>query len=604
MRLNLPLSCLLICALLSGKGFAATPDEIARQRLYQEQQTQQLERERILRQQQELKPDVRLPNQAPGNTPATQAPPEYPSNEAPGVVVNKINLIGELSESFHFALNDVLTGPHQAIGKCLGIQGINAVMTQVQNSIIAKGYVTTRVLAAPQDLKTGTLTLTIIPGRVHDIRFEPQEGHHGALWNALPMNKGDLLNLRDIEQALENFKRIPTAEADIQIEPARKLASAPAQASEQADAKPASDQGADVQPGESDLVIRYHQSRPFRISLNLDDSGSNSTGKYQAGITLSADNLLMLNDLAYVNYNHDLGGGDTGKRGTHGFTAHYSIPWDYWLLTATASDNKYNQTVAGASQTYLYSGTSQNAELELNRLIYRDATIKAGISLGVFAKASKNFIDDTEIAVQRRKTAGWQLGANYAQTFGQANLNLEATYKHGTGAFSALAAPEQPFGEGTSRFKLLTANVNLAVPFSLNAPWGAQRLQYTGTVRGQWNDTPLTPQERFSIGNRYSVRGFDGQTTLAADRGWLLRNEFSMPIASSGQALYIGADYGEVSGQSSQNLIGKYLAGAVIGARGGYKGLSYDIFVGAPLTKPKGFQTHSSTAGFNLNWSY
>ena len=583
MRLTFPLSCLLVLALFCSKGFAATPDEITQQRLYQQQQFQQLERERILREQQEIKPDVRLPNQVPAGSAQPSALDEYPSNETPCFTVHKITLKGEMSERFHFALNEVLAGQHQALGKCLGIQGINAVMTHVQNSIIANGYVTTRVLAESQDLKTGELQLTLIPGRVHAIRYSEKDGHFGARWNAIPINVGDVLNLRDVEQALENFKRVPTVEADIQIAPA---------------------EGGDVKPGDSDLVIRYQQSRPFRISANVDDSGSDSTGKYQGGITLSADNLFMLNDLAYVNYNHDLGGGDKGKRGARGYTAHYSIPWDYWLLSATTSDNRYHQEVAGASQTYIYSGTSQNTELEIHRLLYRDATIKAGVSLGMFMKSSKNFIDDTEIEVQRRKTAGWQFGIDYTQYIGQATLDIQANYKRGTGAFNALKSPEEGFGEGTSRFKLITGNISLNVPFDTKAPWGAQKLIYNGTLRGQWNDTPLTPQDRFSIGNRYTVRGFDGQTTLAADRGFIFRNDFILPIASSGQAVYLGADYGEVGGQSSQNLIGKYLAGAVIGLRGGYKGLSYDVFAGKPLNKPKGYPTHDSTAGFYLGYSY
>jgi hypothetical protein len=39
-------------------------------------------------------------------------------------------------------------------------------MNRVQNAIIARGYVTTRVLAAPQDLKAGLLQFTVIPGHV------------------------------------------------------------------------------------------------------------------------------------------------------------------------------------------------------------------------------------------------------------------------------------------------------------------------------------------------------------------------------------------------------------------------------------------------------
>jgi len=459
-------------------------------------------------------------------------------------------------------------------------------MNRVQNAIIAKGYVTTRVLASPQDLKTGLLQLTVIPGHIGAIRFTPDSSKRVSMWNAAPINAGDLLNLRDIEQTLENLKRVPTADANIQIEPS-----------------------SENKPGLSDVVVRYQQRLPLRVSLGVDDSGLNSTGKYLGSTTLSGDNLLSLSDMFYVNYNHDLGGGDTGKRGTKGYTAHYSIPWDYWLLSATTSSNDYHQEVAGASQNYIYSGTSQNAEVKLSRLIYRNSINKTNLSLRGFLRKSFNYIDDTEIEVQRRRTAGWELGFNQNWYIGAAILDYNLAYRRGTGAEDAMAAPEQGSDEGTSRMKMLLGDINLSVPFSVNAPWGSQALQYSGTLRGQTNYTPLTPQDRFSIGNRFTVRGFDGQQTLVADHGWLMRNELIAPIASSGQSVYWGLDYGEVGGQSSKYLIGKYLAGTVLGLRGSIGSerlgsLNYDVFVGKPINKPQGFATHESVAGFSLNYTY
>ncbi len=112
------------------------------------------------------------------------------------------------------------------------------------------------------------------------------------------------------------------------------------------------------------------------------------------------------------------------------------------------------------------------------------------------------------------------------------------------------------------------------------------------------------PQDRFSIGGRYTVRGFDGENTLIGDRGWLVRNDLGWALGNSGQELYVGVDYGEVGGQSTRLLIGQHLAGAVLGLRGGYKGLFWDVFVGTPLSKPEGFRTSHTTAGFNVSWSY
>lgn len=589
-KINWLQSCVILVFLSYSLSVAAV--DINQADTTVQEQIRQRERLNQLRQQQEIKPDARGAGESLKNA-VPIATDIIHDNETPCFTITKIELVGDVANQFQFALNEVLNSskspPSKPIlGRCLGVIGINAIMTRIQNTIIAKGYVTTRVLAAPQDLKNGTLQLTLVPGRVNAIRFTSDSSKRANAWNAVPMTKDDIVNLRDIEQSLENFKRVPTAEADIQIEPASS------------------------EPGLSDVVIRYQQRPvPFRVSFNLDDSGSNSTGKYQAGTTLSGDNLLTLNDLFYVNYNHDLGGGDSGKRGNDGYTAHYSLPWNYWLLSATTSSNDFHQTVAGASQAYVFSGSAQNAEIKLGRLVYRNSINKTNVSVKGFLRKSNNFIDDTEVQVQRRRTAGWELGFNQSWYLGSAVLDCNLGFRHGTGAEDSLAAPEQGFGEGTSRMRMLLADLNLTIPFKMHMTWGQQALQYSANLRGQTNYTPLTPQDRFSIGNRFTVRGFDGQKTLIADNGWLIRNELIAPIASSGQALYWGLDYGEVGGQSSELLLGTRLAGTVIGLRGsaqatGLKalsGLSYDVFLGKPISKPKGFETHDATLGFNLNWS-
>jgi hemolysin activation/secretion protein len=111
------------------------------------------------------------------------------------------------------------------------------------------------------------------------------------------------------------------------------------------------------------------------------------------------------------------------------------------------------------------------------------------------------------------------------------------------------------------------------------------------------------PQDRFAIGGRYTVRGFDGENVLLAERGWLVRNDLGIGLLP-GTEFYVGADYGEVGGPSSRALAGTALAGAVAGLRASYKGFYIDVFVGTPLHKPEGFRTASTTAGFSLNWSF
>ncbi|WP_207283215.1 ShlB/FhaC/HecB family hemolysin secretion/activation protein [Pseudomonas sp. FW300-N2F2] len=540
----------------------------------EEELLRQQERERVLRDQLESRPDVRL--QA---APVDEGAGRLPAKETPCFAINDIRLIGEASEKFQWALRAANPKDDPAIGRCLGGGGINLTMKRMQNAIIEAGYVTTRVLAEAQDLNSGVLVLTLVPGRIREIRFEEGTSARANAWNAMPANPGDLLNLRDIEQALENFKRVPTAEADIKIAPAR---------------------AADARPGESDVVIAWSQRFPARVSLSVDNSGSKSTGKYQGNVSLSLDNLLSLNDLFYASVNHDLGGGESGHRGSDGNTLHYSLPFGYWQLGFTSSEYNYEQSVAGANQSYQYRGESRNNELRLSRLLYRDAVRKTTAWGSLWTRSSENFIDDTEIGNQKRRMAGWQLGLDHREFIGASILDLGVAYRRGTGAHDALRAPEEDFDAGTSRSQIITADAQLQVPFQV----GDQRLRYIGGWRAQWNRTPLVPQDRFSIGGRYSVRGFDGENILSADRGWTLRNEIGLSLGQTGQELYTGIDYGEVSGQSSEFLIGQRLAGAVVGIRGGYKGLSYDWSVGTPLKKPDGFETANVTSAFTVIWSF
>lgn len=538
----------------------------------------QQERERALREQQESRPDVRLESSQ------GEQGERLPTQEQPCVRIDRIVLEGEGAKGFQWALAAADPREDPASGRCLGTEGINVVMKRVQNAIIARGYVTTRVLSAPQDLNTGTLTLSVVPGRFREAVFSEADARHPVLANALPIRSGGLLNLRDIEQGLENLQRVPTVSADIKIAPA---------------------DGEGAAPGQSDLQIDWKQRSPVRASVTLDDAGSQGTGKLQANATLSLDNPLGLNELFYVSAGRGVFNGQ-GKD-TNSWTAHYDVPYGYWLFGATASAYDYRQTVVGAYESYDYSGRSGNAEARVDRLLLRNAKTKLGIFGRGWQRTSKNYIDDTEIEVQRRRTSGWELGLTHKQFIGAATLDTTLAYRRGTGAFHALRSPEEmaqawdptlPL-EGTSRMKVITADAQFSVPFQL----GKQRLRYTAAWRAQWNRTPLSPQDRFAIGGRYTVRGFDGESSLSGERGWSLRNDLSLGIGG-GQEFYVAADYGRIGGPSAQWQSGRDLAGMALGLRGGWQQLSWDGFVGSALHKPANFPTDYTTFGFSLAWRY
>ncbi len=562
---------LMLGALWTSPAIGQTPRDTAQSAAEQRRAEERDARQR----EQAVQQRDALP-EAPDTTPTAR----LPDSESPCFPIHQIELRGEDTARFSWVL-DALTAPDGLDGplrRCLGAGGVGVVAQRAQQALLARGFVTSRVMVEPQELNKGRLALTLIPGRIRQVRFTDATAAHTTTRNALPNEPGDVLNLRDIEQALENFKRVPSVQADIQIVPGD-------------------------EPGHSDLLIDWTQGRPVRLSLSVDDSGSRSTGRYQGSATLSVDNPLQLNDLFYVGLQGSLGGGDPGARGTRGSSLHYSLPWGRALLAIDVSQHRYLQTVTGAAQDYAYRGTTGTQEATLSYLLHRNATSKTTLHAKAFARQSRNFIDDTEVEVQRRRLGGWQLGVGHRAFVGPGTLDLNLNYRRGTGAFGSLPAPEEAFGEGTSRFALVQANVQWQWPFSLSQ----QAWRYSGQWRAQTHRTPLSPQERFAIGGRYTVRGFDGDSSLSAESGWSWRNELSTALGESGTSAFVGLDHGQVRGPSAPLLLGTRLTGAVVGLRGSVGSApttQFEVFAGWPLHKPEGFRTPNAALGFWLTTGF
>lgn len=106
---------------------------------------------------------------------------------------------------------------NKAIGRCLGGKGINLLMAQLQNILIDRGYITSRILAPQQDLKSGVLRLVVMPGYIREARLTQDSDDYLWLASAFPATDGKLLDLRDIEQGLENLQSLPTVQASMEI---------------------------------------------------------------------------------------------------------------------------------------------------------------------------------------------------------------------------------------------------------------------------------------------------------------------------------------------------------------------------------------------------
>lgn len=556
------ITCFSLMMIMSGPiipssvfAAAAGNTHLDQQQINQRDRQQQEERK-----ERNQSPDVFLQP----NTPLKE-PFQLPS-ETPSFFIKSIVVRGESYSEFQWITEKTLRYQGQKIGR----QGINQIVKTLTNELIQRGYVTTRILIPEQDLSSGVLELMLVPGKIHAIRLE------GAVrslnWRtAFPARPGDLLNLRDLEQGLEQIKRVPSQDATLQLVPAEKS-------------------------GETDVVVKVKQEKPEKLILSIDDSGNKATGKWQFSTTFSIDNLLGINDLFHAGLSTDVGRRPKSY-GTNSGSLYYSFPYGNWTYSFSENRNYYYQSVPTINGLSVYSGRSDTFSVDAKKLLTRNQTSKTYFEAGLIVERKQSYIDDTELDVQREKATAVELALSQRQYVGQGVWDWRLSHKQGVPWMHAQVENKELEGQmPTTRFHIWNLDLSFNTPIKV---WGSDA-RYSTTFHGQYTNSLLYSTEEISIGNRYTVRGFDGEQTLLAERGWYWQNELSFPLGQSGQEIYTGVDWGRVSGPSSSILLGKELVGAVVGLRGGSKSLHYDVFVGCPLKRPRGYKTENPTYGFQL----
>ncbi len=292
--------------------------------------------------------------------------------------------------------------------------------------------------------------------------------------------------------------------------------------------------------------------------------------------------------------------GREDARGTIGGSAFYSVPYGYWTATLTASTNGYHQTVAGQSQEFVYRGRNTAAGIAVQRVLHRDQRSKTWAQVDLGKRWATTLLEDVEIRVQRRNVTAMGASLSHRRFLGAAMLDGALEYRHGIPWWAQKDPANRDPASPTTRYHLATLDLSLGVPFRLlGLP-----LRYLNRSRAQYSWSKLFLSEQFSIGNRYTVRGFDGELTLAAESGFYTRNEIGVPLGRTGQELYAGVDQALVGGPSAGALPGRKLTGSAVGLRGGYRFLPYDAFAGWALHRPAGFVTARPALGFMLTCQF
>ncbi|MGD8327590.1 MAG: ShlB/FhaC/HecB family hemolysin secretion/activation protein [Sphingomonadales bacterium] len=453
----------------------------------------------------------------------------------------------------------------QIVGRCASLHEINTLVREVTNTYIDDGYITTRAFIRPDGVGEGALHVAVLEGRVEEVSgFEGSTFGNARLVTAFPFIEGGLLNLRDLEQGIDQLNRLASIDATL-----------------------------DIQPGEvagaSHVVVKHKTiGRPYRFTLNVDNNGQQSTGRVVHTAGLEVDSPFGLNDFWSVYYSRDAR--YSKVTGTEAFGGFFSLPFGHTTLSISGGKSNYDSVITGSFENFASKGSSWNILGEIDQVLFRDGKTKISAAPFIQIFNAENFIEDVRLL-----SSSYRLSILGARLKGQRTvlggiLSGQAEAQWGANILGAEAVdlgPESPDTEFTS--------VAFTTSFFKPLELFGFKFRYNTLLRGEWNFDAVFPVIRISLGGPATVRGFrdDG---ISGRRGLFNRHEISKDLLEFGgegvlpttQILgYLGYDWGGILANNDDPFERGVLHSTTFGLRTLGGPFFLDLGVSVPISSPQ-----------------
>lgn len=377
-----------------------------------------------------------------------------------------------------------ITGKY--VPNCMQGADIQAVMRELDAAYADQGYITSKTYIPAQNLQSGELILSMLEGKVEDIllidaekQIQSKRGER-QLETAFPGAEGELFQLRDFEQGLDQMNRLASVEAILKLQPGEEA-------------------------GGSYVIVQRVQEDRVRGYVRLDNQGAESTGRNKLSFDLETDDLFGVNDSWNFGY--------LGSENTNALSISGSIPYGYWTFETDLSYSEYLTPLNALSELF---GTSSSAALKGRYVAHRDQTTTTELNFGLRVRKSDRFINDVRLTPQNLTTLS--VGGKYLRLGDKARNSYDATLTFGTSFFGADV--DDPDTE---------SDIPRAQFFKIDAGWQRQgALGQVGTLvtdlRAQWSPHTLYGSEQMSLGSFSTVRGYD-VSVATGDMGLYMRND-------------------------------------------------------------------------------
>ncbi len=445
------------------------------------------------------------------------------------------------------------------LGQCLIAEEVNALLGDLNRWYQRKGWTTTRVYAAEQDINGGELVLRVVAGRIEGYRYIDKEADERLAF-AFPQEPEGFLNLRDLEQGLENLNRVPSQEAKFQLYPGK-------------------------EPGTSVVVVEMTEKPRTRWTEMVDNSGNTSMGHWRSNTEFAIDNLLERNDQLAIGYNRNLDGGTLGST-FEGLTVNYNLSSGNHLWGTSLAVFRTDFTLPGINQNYLLQTRSKKAGVSYEYLLTRDQSSKFSFIAGLDFTHQRSYTQDINIDSQYRRLAVAYAGFKGKQYFGNNIFDWQLRADQGTGLIDAMSSIP---GGTDPRYWAHKAQANLTVPLPENK--GVWRSSF----QAQDSQDSIPTLGQMYVGSRYNVRGYQDNSLYGATGEWLRNDLESSPIRVDQVSLtpYVGYDAGHIKPNALQQVSQHHVTGMAVGIRIDWGKAKADLAYTRAMSRPEEFASES-----------
>ena len=429
---------------------------------------------------------------------------------------------GEAKTAFHvnkieFTASEILTQSELAAlaapyeGHDMSMRDIRQLLQNINLNYKQKQYVTARAVLPPQKIRDGILRIQLVEGRYGKFVIEDNSTtRRGFILSRIHLKENTLVRLQDVEREVIFFNRTNSMQLQVELRAGSKQ-------------------------GETDCVLHVHEPKRWSTTIYTDNAGSESSGKWRAGIMTLNPNLCGGSENLMVSANL--------SDGTRGGSVSYTQPIDDRgaRLSLSYGQNSVHIT-DGAMSALNIRGASQDFGAALQKTLRATQNLKVDSYFDIHHKTSYTDFFSNRLIDLSANT--YTLGSNlqYAgkgRTFWYADLSatlirasLQADYGGKTfSRWNLGLMRQQAFRAG----QLLNWRVNA---------------QYAPTAE-------LPSTERFSLGGVSTVKGFE-EGKIYGETGYYTGLEYSVPVwrQQNGRVLF-DIDHGGVQ-QKYQNGTSQY----------------------------------------------